>query len=460
MSLKPPCLVGALSFITFLVLGCARHQERPMITAVGLSPANRCDPPGIPYYLPKPLLVVAKNTRHIDESKVGLTAPVPIPAGFDNQAAYADIKANVTVPGTSATPASSGNTAFDQNITGGSSSAAQSMVAESMTPSAALDDGIEPDSFFTYQVIFVPDLTQKYGLQITGGAGEFRAAMNMVNGWMYTGMGPFYLKDSSSAQNAMSTGIASMYAGRGAADVLNEIGGLTTAIGNLPKAQEGGGFDSASDMAQTFEAIAAAAKIEQMVPATMLNYAEVYIYEPVLTIDGQNTEWRLVAEHHFDRDYFTSTDPAKTAEAKASIITSMIDALQKRQVQQTSQYPPNKQNDTVASQSYNEAERKQESSDYGSRPIESAPTTLLNPNQVDNLPEPPKLSLPLVPPLKETQTNQESTDDDDATEIDIDINTGENPRSAHQPLGLRSLLQKPQPRIKNRIVTQHQEQVN
>ncbi|MEP3929108.1 hypothetical protein, partial [Rhodopirellula bahusiensis] len=67
---------------------------------MGLSPANQCDPPGIPYYLPKPLLVVAKNVRHIDESKVGLTGPAPIPGGFDNQAAYADIKANVTVPNT------------------------------------------------------------------------------------------------------------------------------------------------------------------------------------------------------------------------------------------------------------------------------------------------------------------------------------------------------------------------
>ncbi len=53
-----------------LLPGCARHQEKPTITAVGLSPGNRCDPPAIPYYLPKPLLVISKNFRHIDESKV------------------------------------------------------------------------------------------------------------------------------------------------------------------------------------------------------------------------------------------------------------------------------------------------------------------------------------------------------------------------------------------------------
>ena len=66
-----------------------------------MSPGGQgeCEPNGIPYYLPKPLLVVAKNVRHIDESKVGLTESAPIPGGFDNQAAYADVKANVTVPG-------------------------------------------------------------------------------------------------------------------------------------------------------------------------------------------------------------------------------------------------------------------------------------------------------------------------------------------------------------------------
>ena len=52
--------------------------------------------------------------------------------------------------------------------------------------------------------------------------------MNMVNGWMYTGMGPFYLKDSSTAQNTMACGVASLFAGRGAADVLNEVGEIAS----------------------------------------------------------------------------------------------------------------------------------------------------------------------------------------------------------------------------------------
>jgi hypothetical protein len=175
--------------------GCSRHQESPMITAIGLSPGNRCDPPGIPYYLPKPRLVVATNVWHIDESKVGLTGPVPIPGGFDNQAAYADIKANVTVPSSPGGKGKAATAIEAAKVTGAETSNAKliegpgaSYVNEQMTPSSEADfsEGVGMDSFFTYQIIFVPDLTQKYGLQITGGAGEFRADMNMVNGWMHT----------------------------------------------------------------------------------------------------------------------------------------------------------------------------------------------------------------------------------------------------------------------------------
>ena len=318
-------MLGSILLSCFVLLhcGCAKKQIRPMITAVGLSPGNQCESPGIPYYLPKPLLVVAKNFRHIDESKVGLTGAVPIPGAFDNQAAYADVKANVTVPGTTATPTTGGDTTF--NVAGQASIPESSIVAETMTPSARVGDDIAPDSFFTYQVMFVPDLTQKYGLQISGGAGEFRAAMNMVNGWMYTGMGPFYMKDSSSAQNAMATGIGALYAGRGASDVLNEVGELTTAIGELPGPNESTDFQQLSDLAAAMREVSAAAEAAPLVPDKMLNYAEIYIYEPVLTPDGSSTEWRMVAEHHFVRDYFRyGYDPTAMLQHRQSVIEAMI----------------------------------------------------------------------------------------------------------------------------------------
>lgn len=311
--------------------GCARHQERPMITAVGLSPANRCDPPGIPYYLPKPLLVVSKNVRHIDESKVGLTGPVPIPGGFDNQAAYADVKANVTVPPGGA---ADGNVAGLQaaNVPAANVSSAsvtehgdQSMVAENMTPSSTdnFDGGVEVDSFFTYQVIFVPDLTQKYGLQITGGAGEFRAAMNMVNGWMYTGMGPFYLKDSSSAQNAMATGVAAMYAGRGVADVVSSVGDLASTFTGAAQRQSSLTDAEMMELNSQVQALETLANMTPKVPKEMLNFAEIYIYEPHL-LPGDTTEWRLVAEHHFDRHYLATTDSPALEQTRNALFQDVI----------------------------------------------------------------------------------------------------------------------------------------
>jgi len=39
-----------------------------------------------------------------------------------------------------------------------------------------------PQEFYTYNFVFLPDLTQKYGLRIKGGVGEMRATENLVNG--------------------------------------------------------------------------------------------------------------------------------------------------------------------------------------------------------------------------------------------------------------------------------------
>ena len=81
-------------------------------------------------------------------------------------------------------------------------------------------DGLAPNTFFTYHIDFVPDLTQKYGLKVSGGVGEFRAAMNLVNGWQFTGLGPYYMKDSSTAQDVMASGIAARLGGQAVQDVL------------------------------------------------------------------------------------------------------------------------------------------------------------------------------------------------------------------------------------------------
>ena len=93
------------------LVGC----HHPEITAIPLSPWNCSEQPGIPFYLPKPLLIITKNFRSIEEAKVGLTNSVPIPDTFDNQAGYADVNARMSdVTSDSTKPASkaeSGTTA-------------------------------------------------------------------------------------------------------------------------------------------------------------------------------------------------------------------------------------------------------------------------------------------------------------------------------------------------------------
>ena len=95
--LNAPRTLKAVFPAVLLALGAAAEGCcHPKVTAVALSPWNRGEPEGIPFYLPKPLLIVAKNFRYIEEAKVGLTDSAPIPQGFDDQSKYADVNARTT----------------------------------------------------------------------------------------------------------------------------------------------------------------------------------------------------------------------------------------------------------------------------------------------------------------------------------------------------------------------------
>src|SRR5262249_23070438 len=85
--MKAPHLV-VLAAILSLGTGCCPFS----VTAI--SEAEMCKDKtfhkaeGIPFYLPKPLLVISKNFYYIEEAKVGLTEPPPIPNLFDKQSDY------------------------------------------------------------------------------------------------------------------------------------------------------------------------------------------------------------------------------------------------------------------------------------------------------------------------------------------------------------------------------------
>ena len=75
----------------------AAATRRVEVTCYSVSkPA--ANPKGIPYYLPKPMLVISKNFRYVADTDEGKSmGPAPIPSDkFDNQAQYADVKANVS----------------------------------------------------------------------------------------------------------------------------------------------------------------------------------------------------------------------------------------------------------------------------------------------------------------------------------------------------------------------------
>ncbi len=363
--LRPSELFVAL-LVTTLLAGCSfQKHKRPSITARPANPTH-CDAPGIPFYLPKPLLVISKNFHHIDEARVGLTEPVPIPEGFDDQDKYATAQLDSTVslpPPTNPNSPPGGGEAK-----GGAANAMHSAGGAPVSPAGKIpSDGLAPHTFFTYELVFVPDLTQKYVMQIEGGAGEFRAAMNLVNGWQFTGLGPYYMKDSSTAQNVFSRGVAIQLGLGGAADVVNSAANLAQAAGAA------GGQVSAADIAALGSAIDAASKVptvnwdfaeasaweDEMVPIQsaarfdngepildaagnpqwittyvktgrktrhrMERYAEIYVYEA--SLQGGQMVWQPIAEHVFDREYLGLVNQQASAEGTTSSFDEASDLL-------------------------------------------------------------------------------------------------------------------------------------
>ncbi len=304
------------------ISGCSFYRhERPRVTALPASPANQCEPPGIPFYLPKPLLVISKNFYHVEEATVGLTDSAPIPDSFDAQDKYGSVSLQGSFSRTSSnTPpnnagADTGTSPDPQSPTL-HSPGAPTAPRTSDLPS----DGLGPHMFFTYEIVFVPDLSQKYVLQLNGGPGEMRAAMNLVNGWQFTGLGPYYLKDSSTAQNHMARGVAINLGLGGASDVINSIANLKSLAGDGKSVGPG----ELAALARALERAQTSTEIEAMpefawgtrtefgqegtpqtvrVPPRIENYAEIYVYEAVL--EAGQMLWRPVElqKTTFDREF-------------------------------------------------------------------------------------------------------------------------------------------------------------
>lgn len=264
------CLFGCAAADAFKDNGRHwRHKRQPQITAVSADP---CEPDGIPYYLPKPLLIVTKNVNYVDGENLGEGRAPAIPDSFANQAEYGSVNASVAATAPVPNPQAAGGGGGES----GDEGAPQSGFAEQVANMTGMPmSGALPTGSYSARIVFVPDFTQKYFLRVTGGPGEIRAALNLVNGWMFTGPGPYYQKDSSRAQNMMAFGAALKLGGSGAADVINSIGGLQSAarsaeqsgLGIAPGDVVKFGYEFHHTMAANGE------------PLTIHDYAEVHVYE-------------------------------------------------------------------------------------------------------------------------------------------------------------------------------------
>src|SRR3954447_16891842 len=146
--------------------------HHPSVTAVSLNP-EPCGPEcgsfwgvmhhclktkeeGIPFYLPKPLLIVAKNFRNVEEAKVGLTDGVPIPGYFDDQSKYADLNsrsafsANEGTGDTSTATTSPGTpyTVTPADVAKASTRQPYSSQAPNVAPNELPLDGLTPETFY------------------------------------------------------------------------------------------------------------------------------------------------------------------------------------------------------------------------------------------------------------------------------------------------------------------------
>jgi hypothetical protein len=338
----------------------------PSFTAVDL---NKGSPSygknvGMPYYLPKTYLVVTKNVSYIQTPTTGLTTN-PIPGTFDssyggtsspngNQTASGGGKAtqNQANGGTSGSGGGGGTGGGGQKqqssvaataakINGGASgggdeasgtgtggpaadqTSAQAPAATTQQPSVPqsqlvpgpsdnISDGLVPTTFYTYQIVFLPDPNQKYGLKVKGGGtGETRANINLVNGWMFTGTGPLYMRNSSNAdtttailggvgqitgttlQDAISAIVPSGAAATGAAAVLKGVAATGATLTPQNSEANGGIYAVPPTLPQ---------------PTTISGYAEITVYAINVSSTGEMT-FDQVFDKTFDRDVYALAPP-------------------------------------------------------------------------------------------------------------------------------------------------------
>src|SRR5262249_21841630 len=117
--------------------------------------------------------------------------------------------------------------------------------------------------------------------------------------------GPYYMKDSSTAQNVLSAGITANLAASGVADVVTAVAGLAKP-GAAPAAR-GAGQSGVPQQLTPDQVKSVTDAMMQLHPKfiSIPAYAEISIYEPYISPEG-TMEWKLIAEKSFDRNVQTT----------------------------------------------------------------------------------------------------------------------------------------------------------
>ena len=175
----------------FLTIGCG-----PYLSVHRLSE----DKSGIPFYMPRPYLLIAKNL-------------IPIPT--DTKTAPDATKAPTPPPPSGTTKKSGGTTGS------GTSNARQSATTP---PTKNGPDTVVNQTFYTYQVVYLPDPCQKFGVKIHPGIGTLDTTLNFADGWQFTGTN--VKSDTTTAQIITALGTPLQALAGLAGDVLKSGAGV------------------------------------------------------------------------------------------------------------------------------------------------------------------------------------------------------------------------------------------
>jgi len=182
-----------------MLVGCATTP-----TSVPLSKRAReeCTSDGIPYYLPRPYLLVTKNFA-VSETTTKSESPQPT----------------------------------DENKKTNKTSGTMIVVTTTVSaPSTSTNADV-----FAWQIIFLPDLEQKYGLRFKRGWGSQETSINLVDGWKLAGINS--KSDAKTAETIAAIGTVIKEAASAASAVVSpvkmaEYAAPTTTPGTSEKPKE------------------------------------------------------------------------------------------------------------------------------------------------------------------------------------------------------------------------------